>query len=120
MSRTNHGTVVIQIGDEEHVLKPSLKALKAIEGRFGGILPALNSVGRANLTDVAFIIGVGSGIGPGNKKALDALEEAVFDAGLNKVGSQVPPYLTAFLNPAGKTDAELEADAAAAAAEGNE
>lgn len=112
MSKTNHGTVVVKIGDTEHVLKPSLKAIKAIEGRFGGVLPAMNVVASANLTAVAFIVGVGTGVGPGNKKAMDELEASVFEAGLNGVGAQVVPYLAAFLNPAGKTDEELEQEAA--------
>lgn len=112
MSRTDHGTVVVNLGNGEHVLKPTLKAVKAIEARFGGILPAMTALGRANLTDTAFIVGVASGVGPNNKKVLEEIEEGIFDAGLNAVGNQVIPYLSGLLNPAGKTDAELEAEAA--------
>lgn len=52
MSKTNHGTVEVTLGDEVFTLKPTLKAMKAIEGRFGGILPAMQSVGTANLSTV--------------------------------------------------------------------
>lgn len=109
MSRTNHGTVEILIGEEAFTLKPTLKTVKAIEQRFGGILPAMTAVGSANLSAISFIIAVGSGVDLTKKKALEPIEEAVFDAGLNDVGSQVLPFLTAFLNPAGKSPAELEA-----------
>jgi hypothetical protein len=111
MSKTNHGTVEVTLGDDVFTLKPTLKAMKAIEGRFGGILPAMQSVGSANLSSVCFIIGVGTGLNLAKKGALDPIEEAVFEAGLNDVGSQVIPYLSGFLNPAGKTEAELEAQA---------
>jgi hypothetical protein len=109
MSKTNHGTVEVTVGDDTFTLKPTLKAMKAIEGRFGGILPAMQSLGAANLSTIAFIIAVGTGVNLAKKGALDPIEEAVFEAGLNDVGVQVLPYLNGFLNPAGKSEAELEA-----------
>lgn len=111
MSRTNHGTVEVTLGEEVFTLKPTLKAMKAIENRFGGILPAMQSVGTANLSSIAFIVAVGTGVSLTKKDALAPAEEAVFEEGLDSAGSQVIPYLKAFLNPAGKTDAELEAQA---------
>ena len=85
--------------------------MKAIEGRFGGILPAMQSVGSANLSSIAFIIAIGTGVNLAKKGAIDPIEEAIFEAGLTDVGSQVIPYLNGFLNPAGKSDAEREAQA---------
>lgn len=111
MSKTNHGTVEVTLGDDIFTLKPTLKAMKAIENRFGGILPAMQSVGAANLSTISFVIAVGTGVNLAKKGALDPIEEAVFEAGLNDVGGQVLPYLTGFLNPAGKSEAELEAQA---------
>ncbi len=116
MSKTNHGTVEVTIGDDIHTLKPTLKAVKAIEARFGGILPALTALGSGNLTATAFVVGVGTGLDLSKKKALEPLEEAVFEAGLNDVGSQVIPYLSALLNPGAQTPEELEK----AAESGNE
>lgn len=57
MSKTNHGTVEVTLGDEVFTLKPTLKAMKAIEGRFGGILPAMQSVGTANLSTIPRLAG---------------------------------------------------------------
>ncbi len=111
MSKTNHGTVEVTVGEEIFTLKPTLKAMKAIEGRFGGILPAMQSVGSANLSAICFIIAIGTGVNLAKKGAVDPIEEAVFEAGLAEVGGQVMPYLTGFLNPTGKTEAELEAQA---------
>lgn len=111
MSKTNHGTVEVTLGDDTFTLKPTLKAMKAIETRYGGLLPAMNSLGTGNLSTIAFVIAVGTNVALGKKGATDAIEEAVFEAGLENAGSQVIPYLHAFLNPAGKSDAELEAQA---------
>ena len=111
MSKTNHGTVEVTLGDEVLILKPTLKAMKAIEGRFGGILPAMQSVGTANLTSIAYIIAIGTGVNLAKKDAAAPIEEAVFEEGIDSAGSQVIPYLKGFLNPAGKSDAELEAQA---------
>jgi len=111
MSKTNHGTVEVTVGDETFTLKPTLKAMKAIENRFGGIMPAMQSVGSANLSTISFIIAVGADVNLAKKGSLDPIEEAVFEAGLNDVGSQVIPYLNGFMNPAGKSEAELEAQA---------
>ena len=111
MSKTNHGTVEVTVGEETFTLKPTLKAMKAIEGRFGGILPAMQSVGSANLSAISFIIAIGTGVNLAKKGAVDPIEEAVFEAGLAEVGGQVMPYLSGFLNPTGKTEAELEAQA---------
>lgn len=111
MSKTNHGTVEVTLGDDTFTLKPTLKAMKAIENRFGGILPAMQSLGTANLSTTAFIIAVGTGVNLAKKGAADAIEEAVFEEGIDSAGSQVLPYLRGFLNPAGKSEAELEAQA---------
>lgn len=111
MSKTNHGTVEVTLGEEVFTLKPTLKAMKAIENRFGGILPAMQSVGTANLSTIAFIVAVGTGVNLSKKDAATPIEEAVFEEGIDSAGSQVIPYLKAFLNPAGKSDAELEAQA---------
>lgn len=116
MSKTNHGTVEVTLSDDTFTLKPTLKAMKAIEGRFGGILPAMQSVGTGNLSTIAFIVAIGTGVNLAKKDAATPIEEAVFEEGIDSAGSQVLPYLRGFLNPAGKSEAELEAQAE----EGNE
>jgi hypothetical protein len=109
MSKTNHGTIAVEAGTESFTLKPTLRAVRTLENRFGGLLPAMQQLGAANLTATAFIIAAGAGIDVSKRKELEAVEEAVFEGGVDKVGAQVLPFLRALLNPGGKTDAELEA-----------
>ena len=108
MSKTNHGTFEITAGSANYELKPTLRAVRAIEGRFGGLLPAMQVVGSANMGAIAFVIAAGSGVDTGKRKELEAVEEAVFEGGVDEVGAQVVPFLRALLNPGGKSKAELE------------
>ena len=116
MSKLNHGTIVVEAGGTTYTLKPTLRAARAIESKFGGLLPAMSSIGQASVAAVAVIIAAGAGIDTNKRKELEAIEEAVFAGGINVVGGQVLSYVKALLNPGGKTDDEL-ADAADA---GNE
>ncbi|WP_438282299.1 hypothetical protein [Pseudomonas alabamensis] len=109
MSKTNHGTIIVEAGTESFTLKPTLRAVRTLENRFGGLLPAMQQLGAANLTATAYIIAAGAGIDLNKRKELEAVEEAVFEGGVNKVGAQVLPFVKALLNPGGKTDDELEA-----------
>jgi len=111
MSKTSHGTIEIKAGSNTYSLKPSLRAVRSIEGRFGGLLPAMQVVGAANLSGIAFVIAAGSGVDTGKRKEVEAVEEAVFEGGVDEVGSQVLPFLRALLNPGGKSKEELEQDA---------
>lgn len=104
MSKTNHGTVIVDAGSDSFTLKATLRAVRALENRFGGILPAMQALGAANISATAFIIAAGAGIDTNKRKEL----EAVFEGGVNKIGSQVLPFVRALLNPGGKTDEELE------------
>lgn len=111
MSKTNHGTIEVTAGSTTYTLKPSLRAVRAIENRFGGLLPAMSAIGSAHLGGIAFVIAAGSSIDTNKRKELEAVEEAVYEGGVDAVGTQVIPFLKALLNPAGRTEAELEAEA---------
>ncbi|MBO2891182.1 MULTISPECIES: hypothetical protein [Pseudomonas] len=110
MSRTAHGTTVITVGAETFELKPTLKAVRGIEARFGGIAPAIGELNQLKLSAIAAVLLIGSGK-DFKPKDIEALEEQVFEAGISDVNPQVVPYVVALLNPAGKTKAELEAEA---------
>jgi len=116
MSKTNHGVVVVGAGGSSYNLIPNLRAVRAIQNQFGGLLPAYSAIGSGNLSGIAFIIAAGAGIDTSKRKELEKVEEAVFDGGVTTVGNQVIPYVRALLNPGGKTDEELEE----ASGEGNE
>ena len=101
MSKTSHGTIEIKAGSNTYSLKPSLRAVRSIEGRFGGLLPAMQVVGAANLSGIAFVIAAGSGVDTGKRKEVEAVEEAVFEGGVDEVGSQVLPLAG---NPNGQNE----------------
>jgi len=110
MTKTNHGTFEIKAGDQNYVLKPTLRAIRAIENRFGGILPATSAIGAASVSATAFVIAAGSGVDFNKRKDLEAVEEHVFEAGIDNVGALVLPFLRALLNPSGKSKEEMERD----------
>lgn len=107
MSKTNHGTVVVDAGEHSFTLKPTLRAFRDINRHFGGVIDAMNALGHANITTIALIVAAGTGVDTGKRKELEALEEQIFEAGFSAVSSQVLPFLQALLNPAGKTDEEI-------------
>ena len=107
MSKTNHGTVVIEAGDITFTLKPTLRALRDINRIFGGAIPAMEALGHANISTAALIVATGTGVDTGKRKELEAVEEQIFEAGLTTVLNQLLPYLQALLNPSGKTNDEI-------------
>lgn len=114
MSKTNHGQTLVTVGNEEFNLSFTLKAVKGIEARFGGLAPALQELQKLQVSAAASIIAIGSGK-EYKRKDLEELEEAIFDEGIGEVTPQLVPYILAMLNPKAKKAEELEK-----AAEGNE
>jgi hypothetical protein len=93
-----HGEITVELGDEVYELRPTLKAMKKIQQRFGGIRGALEAVSQLNVEHIAAIIAAGSNFG---SREIPDIEEAVFQAGLPQATEQVVPFLTALLNPNG-------------------
>lgn len=112
MSKTNHGNTYVIVGDDKHELRLTLKAVKGIEARFGGLAPALHEVQKLSLSATAAVIAVGAGLST-KPKDLEVLEEQIFEAGLGNVAPDVIPYLLSALNPAAKDEEEVEKEAAA-------
>jgi hypothetical protein len=107
MSKTNHGTVVIESGDITFTLKPTLRAFREIQRHFGGVMDAIQVLTRANISSLALIVSAATGVDIGKRKDVEAVEEQIFEAGATTVASQLLPYLQALLNPAGKTNDEI-------------
>jgi hypothetical protein len=114
MSKTNYGNTVVTVGDEEFNLSFTLKAVKGIEARFGGLAPALQEIQKLQVSAAAAIIAIGSGK-EYKRKDMEELEEAIFDEGIGEVTPQIVPYILAMLNPKAKKAEDEEK-----AAEGNE
>ena len=98
MNNTLHGTVTVNVGDEEFTLRPTLKAVRAIESRFGGLRGASGALHAVGVDTVAFIIAAGAGL---EGKAAEALPEKVWQEGVAGLTPSVTRYLGALYNPRG-------------------
>jgi len=109
MSRTDYGSVDVEIGDETYTLRPTLNAMDKIGKQWpGGIGEALNGVSGLGARELAFVIAAGAGIGA--RLAKD-LPEQIFAAGTVHLAAPVIEYLTLLINPTGRdADEESEED----------
>jgi hypothetical protein len=107
MSKTDHGATEVVVGSEIYSLAFTLKAVKRIEQRFGGIAPALQEVQKLQLGAAAAVIAAGAGLTL-KPKEVEALEEEIYEAGIGEVTPPLIQFLIALLNPAAKTAADLE------------
>jgi hypothetical protein len=106
MSKTDHGTVDVEVGTEIYTLNFNLKAVKRIEQRFGGIAPALQEVQKLQLSAAAVVIAAGAGLTL-KPNEVEALEEEIYEAGIGEVTPPLIQFLIALLNPAAKSAADL-------------
>jgi hypothetical protein len=110
MSKTDHGTVDVNIGAETYILTFNLKAVKRIERVFGGILPAMQEVQKFNLGAVVQVVAAGAGLAL-KPKEVEELEEQIYDTGMISITPSLVEYLSALLNPAAKAAEQLDAAA---------
>jgi hypothetical protein len=61
-TKINSAEIVITLGDDEIVLKPSLRAMTTISRQFNGLAGARNQLVAENFDAVTFIIRNGSGM----------------------------------------------------------
>lgn len=105
MSRTDYGTVELDIGGTLYTLKPTLAAYQKIDSRMGGLRQAIESCGNMSIDGVVFIIAAGAGIG---QREMPKLAEEVFAAGTSTLIPKVSEYIMLLLNPSGKQPEEKE------------
>tara|TARA_R110000782_G_scaffold47256_1_gene104026 strand:+ start:8338 stop:8664 length:327 start_codon:yes stop_codon:yes gene_type:complete len=98
-----HGEVTIELGDEVYELRPSLKAMKKIQARFGGLRGAMEALGQLNVETIACIVSAGANATP---RELADIEEAVFSHGIANATEQVVPFITCLMNPNGDKETE--------------
>jgi hypothetical protein len=109
MNTTLHGTVTVKLGDEEFTLKPTLRAVRAIESRFGGLRGASQTVNALSIDGCAIILVAGAEL---EGKAAEAIPEKVWQAGVLDVSVQLNTYLKALYNPRGGDEGKDQAGAA--------
>lgn len=99
-----HGEIQIELGDEVYELRPTLKAMKKIQSRFGGLRGAMEALGQLNIETIAAIISAGANTTP---RELSGIEEAVFQHGVAGATEQVVPFVTKLMNPNGDDENEV-------------
>ncbi|HBK49705.1 MAG TPA: hypothetical protein DDZ74_10420 [Pseudomonas sp.] len=99
MNNTLHGTVTVHLGDEVFTLTPTLKAVRAIESRFGGLRGASQAINSLSVDGCAAILVAGAGL---DEKTAKAVPEQVWQHGVLDVSTQLNAYLVALYNPRGK------------------
>jgi hypothetical protein len=92
----DHGEVTVELGEEVFELRPTLKAMKKIQARFGGLRGAMEALGQLNVETIAVIISAGANATP---RELGDIEEAVFSHGIAGATEQVVPFITKLMNP---------------------
>lgn len=81
MSKLNPGEIAIILEDEERILKPTLRALSAISGRFNGLARARQALVDQDLDATVFIIR--HGLNMTDREAKN-LPQVVFENGLTE------------------------------------
>jgi hypothetical protein len=98
-----HGEVTVELGEEVFELRPTLKAMKKIQARFGGLRGAMEALSQLNVETIAAIISAGANATP---RELGDIEEAVFALGIAGATEQVVPFITKLMNPNGDKETE--------------
>ena len=89
------GNVAIELDGETVVLRPNLKAAQNISRAKGGIMAAVEAVGRFDFDVIVNVIGLGLGV---EGKEARELPERVYTTGLADLVGPVITYLTTLAN----------------------
>ena len=104
MSKTLRGTVTVNVGEDTYTLTPSLKEVRMLEQRFGGLQPAVQACQALNTEAVALVIIGGAGM---KLTDIDHVQESVWQAGAASVAVQLLPHLLYLMNPSIKDADEV-------------
>lgn len=115
MGKALTNDVDLELGDETHQLRPTLKAATAISREFGGFLGAMQAVANMNLIAMQFI--VRQGIATRNISTED-LNDAVWRAGAKNIVQPIMKFVSVLQN--GGRDPDLEEPADDRTDEGND
>lgn len=90
------GNVPITLDGEEAVLRPSLKAAQTISKQSGGIIAAVQAVGRFDFETIVAVIALGLGVS--QAREVQTLAEKVYSTGLTDLVEPVTKFLTIIAN----------------------
>lgn len=97
--RANHGVITVTLDGTEYELRPTLKACRKINAKFGGLRGALESLHNLDFDAIAFIVSAGAEIV--SKQAMEDVAEAVY-CDIAAATEQVIPFIEALFDPTGK------------------
>jgi len=95
MSKIDSGQVEVDCGEQTYTLKPTVKALRNINRRYGDFRTAIERVMRADFDAIAYVVQEGASL---SKKQAEEMQEQVFAAGIFDVAEPVANYLTILAN----------------------
>lgn len=76
------GNVVIRLGDEEHILKPTMYAAKTLSRKYRGLNPLIDELVRLNIDAIQDVIEAGLGRAANtNVKERERLGELIWETG---------------------------------------
>lgn len=90
------GNVTITLDGEDVVLKPSLKAAQTISKTSGGIISAVQAVGRFDFETMVTVIALG--LGKTGTRDVQELAEKVYTTGVTELVEPVTKFLTIIAN----------------------
>lgn len=93
--RLGAGNVDIEIGNETHTLRPTLRAAQTISRQTGGIRAAMEAVTNFDLDTMTTVVGLGLGL---DGKALKELPERIYETGIGSLVAPLTRYLVILAN----------------------
>ena len=90
------GNVPITLSGEEVVLRPNLRAAQTISRQAGGIVAAIQAVGKFDFDVITGVIALG--LGKTRNEEIQLVAEQVYETGLTDLVPSVTTYLTNLAN----------------------
>lgn len=93
----------VEIGGATYSLKPTLKAMRAVNQHFGSMEMAYSKLAAIDFSAVVAVIAAGAEL---QGKATERLEQSVFEAGVSNCAPIAIEFLALLMNPTGRDDDE--------------
>jgi hypothetical protein len=94
-ARLGAGNVEIELDGQIVTLKPSLRAIQILSRQYGGLVTAIDAVGKYDFNAIEQAISVGLNV---NQKESRELPDKIFRTGLTNLAGPVISYLSILSN----------------------
>jgi adenylosuccinate lyase len=96
MTQIGAGDVTITLSGNQVTLRPTLRAAQTISRQAGGIVGAMQAVGKFDFDVIANVVALG--IGKTRPEEIQQVAEQVYETGLTDLVPHVTTYLTNLAN----------------------